>query len=130
MDQHTKHRRRASQGDHKGYEEVLGQRAFPLTAIQSLSPAGQSYLTALVAADQPTLRRMYSTKEGYLCLGPAGIVPGDIVSILATASVRVPLILRRTNDGNYVFMGETYVHGIMDGEYHPEPSEIRNFVIV
>ena len=90
--------------------------------------AGHNYLATWATANQLTFRQTYSTKQGYLCLGPTGIVPGDIVCILATASV--PLILRRTNDGNCIFIGETYVHNIMDGGYQPEPSEIRDFVPV
>jgi hypothetical protein len=62
-------------------------------------------------------RRMYVTKRGYLGLGPLGIRPGDGIWVVRGA--RVPFVLRRnaTADGERLgIVGETYVHGAMDGE--------------
>ncbi|KLU82479.1 hypothetical protein MAPG_01551 [Magnaporthiopsis poae ATCC 64411] len=68
--------------------------------------------------------KMFLTKKGYLGLGPASVWPGDSVFILPGA--RVPVILRRMVDGEgpvatengsvYKLVGDSYIHGIMDGE--------------
>ncbi|KAE8316889.1 heterokaryon incompatibility protein-domain-containing protein [Aspergillus transmontanensis] len=87
-------------------------------------------------------RRLFRTKGGYIGLGPGSIQPGDEVWLFATA--RTPFILRRPSEGSLrreipgllpsrwdsrkekiastadnecrTFIGETYVHGIMNGE--------------
>ncbi|TQV93021.1 hypothetical protein V2A60_003666 [Cordyceps javanica] len=61
------------------------------------------------------LRRVMSTAKGYLGLVPRVAQPGDQVWLFAGG--RTPYILRPTNQpGQYTFIGEAYVHGIMDGE--------------
>lgn len=73
-------------------------------------------------------RLVYATKRGYLGLGPRGIRPGDIVCILSTAAA--PYVLRKVYSDYYTLVGESYVHGVMDGEYKPAKSELRHFMIV
>jgi hypothetical protein len=58
-------------------------------------------------------RRAFTTKKGYLGLGPMATQPGDLVCVLFGA--KVPFILRYEED-HYLFVGECYVHGIMRGE--------------
>ncbi|KAK4166243.1 heterokaryon incompatibility protein 6, OR allele [Cladorrhinum sp. PSN259] len=60
-----------------------------------------------------TDRRVGSTQKGYLCLLPKHTEIGDQVAILKGG--RVPVVLRPHSDGSFQFVGETYVHGIMDG---------------
>ncbi|KAK3367713.1 heterokaryon incompatibility protein-domain-containing protein [Podospora didyma] len=59
-------------------------------------------------------RRLLVTKSGILGLAPASTVPGDLVVVLLGAPV--PHILRKQADGDYILVGECYVHGIMGGE--------------
>ncbi|KAK4228914.1 heterokaryon incompatibility protein-domain-containing protein [Podospora fimiseda] len=59
-------------------------------------------------------RRLGATERGYLCLLPKHTEVGDQVAILKGG--RVPVVLRPRDDGGFRFIGETYVHGIMDGE--------------
>lgn len=59
-------------------------------------------------------RRLYRTAKGYLGLGPASVGPGDRVYLLRGA--KVPFVLRGGGGGEFELMGETYVHGFMDGE--------------
>ena len=73
-------------------------------------------------------RRVYATRKGYLGLGPPGIRSGDVVCILATA--KVPHVLRRVDSNYHSLVGESYVHCVMDGEYKPANSELRDFMIV
>ncbi|KAE8381608.1 heterokaryon incompatibility protein-domain-containing protein [Aspergillus bertholletiae] len=76
-------------------------------------------------------RCLFRTRKGYIGLGPVNVQPGDEVWLFATA--RTPFILRRPLEGSLgsetrssislttegerrTFIGETYVHGIMNGE--------------
>ncbi|KAK5126120.1 hypothetical protein LTR85_011475 [Meristemomyces frigidus] len=60
-------------------------------------------------------RRLYRTAKGYFGAGPTHIQEGDVVCVLFGGET--PFLLRRREgvDG-YLLVGETYVHGIMDGE--------------
>ena len=76
------------------------------------------YLLAMEGG-RPT--RTFITRRGYVGMGPATIKPGDVVYICFGACV--PHILRRRPDNGYEFVGEAYVHGIMDGEFMSEGRE-------
>jgi hypothetical protein len=59
-------------------------------------------------------RRLFSTEQNLLGIAAKSIKPGD--GIWLVPGSRVPLILRKLSNGHYVFVGEAYVHGIMNGE--------------
>ncbi|KAB8263633.1 heterokaryon incompatibility protein-domain-containing protein [Aspergillus pseudonomiae] len=65
-------------------------------------------------------RLLYRTKRGYIGLGPWSVQAGDEVWVIAGA--RTPFVLRKSLIDNSSdterrsLIGETYVHGIMDGE--------------
>jgi len=63
-------------------------------------------------------RRLYLTERGYLGLGPSTTQEGDEVWVLKGA--RVPFVLRwpetPTSEVERQLVGETYLHGFMDGE--------------
>jgi hypothetical protein len=59
-------------------------------------------------------------KEGYMGLVPKLATVGDIVCILFGCDT--PVVLRPIGDG-FVFIGECYIHGIMDGELITEYKE-------
>ena len=60
-------------------------------------------------------RRLATIRQEYIVLGPRSCKEGDLVCILHGCSV--PVLLRRGRDGvHYTFIGECYVHGMMDGE--------------
>ncbi|KAI1394506.1 HET-domain-containing protein [Hypoxylon fuscum] len=59
-------------------------------------------------------RRLGRAANGWLCLVPKETQLGDVI-ILACGG-RVPLILRSDGDGYNMFVGEAYIHGIMNGE--------------
>ncbi|EKG20144.1 Heterokaryon incompatibility [Macrophomina phaseolina MS6] len=62
-------------------------------------------------------RRLFRTKEGFVGLGPESIRPGDQVFLLRDA--HVPFILRSISSGVHELVGESYVHGFMEGQaYH------------
>ncbi|KAM0421364.1 hypothetical protein ACHAPT_010899 [Fusarium lateritium] len=67
-------------------------------------------------------RKLFISKGGYLGLAPEDASKGDQVWVLCGG--RLPLILRslKKESGNssrfeYTFVGDSYVHGIMDGEF-------------
>ncbi|KAE8378665.1 heterokaryon incompatibility protein-domain-containing protein [Aspergillus bertholletiae] len=65
-------------------------------------------------------RLLYRTKRGYLGLGPWSAQPGDEVWVISGA--RTPFVLRKSSSSDSsetekrTLIGETYVHGIMNGE--------------
>jgi hypothetical protein len=57
-----------------------------------------------------------SLSEGFIGLGPLSTEPSDQVWILQAA--KVPFILRPMDKhGTFNLVGETYVHGFMNGEF-------------
>ncbi|RAH52211.1 HET-domain-containing protein [Aspergillus piperis CBS 112811] len=58
-------------------------------------------------------RRLMISSKGYIGLVPPKTQEGDLVCVLFGCSV--PVILRKQGS-HYILIGESYVHGIMDGE--------------
>jgi hypothetical protein len=58
--------------------------------------------------------RFCVSSDGSFVMGPPSVLKGDLVCILFGCNM--PVILRETDVNRYVFVGECYVHGIMDGE--------------
>ncbi|KAK1758946.1 heterokaryon incompatibility [Echria macrotheca] len=69
-------------------------------------------------------RRLARGANGYLCLVPASAEVGD--KIVLARGGRVPLVLRvgKEVDGAHSFIGEAYVHGIMDGDVWAEEKAV------
>ncbi|KAL1857044.1 hypothetical protein Daus18300_010492 [Diaporthe australafricana] len=64
-------------------------------------------------------RRFGWCENGWLCLLPEETHKDD--RIVLVEGGKVPLVLRPDGDGYYMFVGEAYIHGIMDGEaFRPE----------
>ena len=60
-------------------------------------------------------RKFFVTKQGYVGLAAHSVQPGD--KICALFGGTTPYIVRPTSvPGEYLFMGESYVHGLMDGK--------------
>lgn len=58
-------------------------------------------------------RRMFTTCDGFIGLGPEALQTGDCIVLCKGG--KVPYILRTVSDG-YELVGECYVHGVMQGE--------------
>jgi hypothetical protein len=58
-------------------------------------------------------RTLFTTRNGFLGVGPLGAKTGDVVVVLFGADV--PFVLRPVSAG-YKLLGECYVHSIMHGE--------------
>lgn len=76
-------------------------------------------------------RRLFVSEAGYFGLAPPNARKGDQVAVLFGAET--PFILRRAGSGFQV-VGESYVHGLMDGEainkWRLGLKEVRNIVLV
>jgi hypothetical protein len=74
-------------------------------------------------------RRLAIADVGYMGLVPSGCQVGDYLCILSGCSL--PVLLRK-QDQHYVFVGESYFHGVSDGELSDmELGEftVQNFTI-
>ena len=74
------------------------------------------------------MRRLFKTKRGFLGLAPNDAKPEDLICILYGCSV--PVVLRsfnseETHDRYYKFVGECYVHGLMEAEAFSIQGEDR-----
>ncbi|KAG6999552.1 hypothetical protein G7Y79_00034g069750 [Physcia stellaris] len=71
--------------------------------------------------------KIYITRKGYLGLGPISTETGDQICIFPTAEK--PHILRNVDDrGRHLLVGETYVHGLMNGEL--QASEMQPITLI
>jgi hypothetical protein len=74
-------------------------------------------------------RRFFETSRGFIGLGPAAAQVGDQVYLLLGGQVLY--VLRDHGDGHSEFIGECYVHGMMDGQACEDESfSIRDIVLV
>ena len=58
-------------------------------------------------------RSGFATKHGFIRIGPDTMRPGDVIAVLFGG--KVPFVLRPQSD-HYIFLGDCYVHGIINGE--------------
>lgn len=83
----------------------------------------------LSIAGNAMARRFCSTVEGRLGCVPVSAKVGDDICILFGRDV--PCVIRARGHGSYGFVGQCYVHGIMDGEVmDTEGVESREFDLV
>ena len=97
------------------------------------SRAASRYMLAMHSAWMH--RRFFLTESGYIGLGPKVTQKGDVVAILIGGPW--PFILRLCEascEANYQFLGQCYVHGVMDGEaaraHQDGNSELERFDLV
>lgn len=73
--------------------------------------------------------RVYGTTDaGYMGMFPAACRVDDLIVVLATGEV--PYVLRPIEGDRFTFVGECYVHGIMDGEAMGDGQDLEKFVLV
>jgi hypothetical protein len=88
----------------KWYEKELGDMV-PFIPKNTLPPGFEKYALG---------RSLAITKKGYLGLVAKGAQKGDRVAVLMGSET--PFILRKRSASGFAVIGETYMHGIMDGE--------------
>jgi hypothetical protein len=123
-------------------ETLLAQNAPPITIHLALAPINYDFNTYLIAFSHaaPT-RRFFTTRSGYMGLGPRNTQADDRVCIFDGGPV--PMVLRPiatpTSSSSHIFprrqqqqehlllIGECYVHGLMNGEAVAPGSQLRSF---
>ncbi|KIM95698.1 hypothetical protein OIDMADRAFT_171156 [Oidiodendron maius Zn] len=79
-------------------------------------------------------RRLFVTTDRFIGLGLAGTREGDTVWVLPGAGAAFILRKQENDDGDddrYMFIGEAYLHGAMDGEAADgKEGEMRDIVLV
>lgn len=88
---------------------AAGNQASPEDPAPPLDVFGR-YLSRLYTMSG---RKTFRTQKGYVGLGPAGLMNGDVVVVFYGGSV--PYVLRREGRA-FRFVGEAYCEGVMDGE--------------
>jgi hypothetical protein len=75
-------------------------------------------------------RRPFITKNGYVGIGPAGMLPADVVSIFFGA--HIPYVIRQESENplRFSLVGDAYVYGIMDGEFMTTVFEKEVFGLI
>jgi hypothetical protein len=72
--------------------------------------------------------KILRTKSGYIGTGPRYMEEGDLICVLYGG--QTPFVLRREAWGNYRFIGDCYIHGIMNGEALSMELDETEFVLV
>lgn len=85
----------------------------------SIQPRTQRDLLRLESWEVPLSnvcfgKRLAHTLKGLIGVVTAAAAVGDIITIVSHGSV--PLNLRHVSDSHYRLIGESYIHGIMDGK--------------
>ncbi|KAH8592030.1 heterokaryon incompatibility protein-domain-containing protein [Bisporella sp. PMI_857] len=86
------------------------------------NPAAMSYMAMM---DTQKNRRPFVSSKGYIGLGPADMQAKDIICLFLGA--KFPYILRSRKDGGFLFVGEAYCDGIMDGEFMDQNPVMETF---
>ena len=102
------------------YSERQLQGDVTLTGPQSRR-AGRTFDELRIAVPPAVnYRKLAATRKGYLGLVPRFAEEGDCICVVR--GCHVPLLLRQRPDGDYTFLGECYVSGIMEGEVKEMPD--------
>ncbi|KAN0114446.1 Heterokaryon incompatibility protein (HET) domain containing protein [Hyaloscypha variabilis] len=138
----------ADRGPNGSFTPSWYSRAF-LYCLQHISPTGDIKTNRLIAESEAesslfvdflqrvqsviwTRKFLVSKKRNYIGLAPKPAQVGDLICILFGCTV--PVVLRRCEDEKgavyFQLVGESYVHGIMDGEavaagFSEEEFELR-----
>ena len=104
------------------YTEIRQFFDYTEPQIFGLYRAAREY--ARIAITQAIGRTVFATADGRPGLGPQHMKIGDFVT--AWADVPVLVVVRPTENGRYIYVGEAYIHGAMDGELTKD-GEWSNF---
>jgi hypothetical protein len=81
--------------------------------LSELSIGGDPESYTSLAGNFCLNRKFIVTSKGHVGIGPVETQPGDLISVIFGGGV--PYILR-TQESSFLFVGESYIHGLMDGE--------------
>lgn len=107
------------------YEALMGRRAPPGSDGQTVLETMRNNWVreyGLPAVAKCVNKSFVLTSLGRVGLAVRGAREGDVVVIARGG--RVPYVLRRLPDGEFKFIGEVYIHGVMDGEAVTEAARL------
>ncbi|KAI1331322.1 heterokaryon incompatibility protein-domain-containing protein [Xylariaceae sp. FL0255] len=104
--------------------DLLDRSAAGLSTIEAKR---QRYLINDIKC-MSTGRRIFTTAQGYIGLGPAAANVGDKVCVFLGG--RMLHVMRPIDDGNFEYVGECYVHGMMDGEALQACGQTSTFAVL
>ncbi|KAL9613631.1 MAG: hypothetical protein Q9167_001859 [Letrouitia subvulpina] len=114
----------------KGYHEVLKNvRSMLSLRPQDKPPQSDEMQSYYNMMGRLRFRRPFISTKGYVGLGPVPTQVGDV--IVTFLGAKFPYILRKSDsgDGTYTLVGETYVQGVMYGEFMRIGPETEWFVL-
>lgn len=100
------------------------KESFKLPGHQDLYKSNLMYPASMRA--QICGRRPFSTRTGFLGMGPQNIQINDVVVLLQGAET--PFVFRSGRNRLYELVGEAYVHGIMNGEFCGQRKPLKEFI--
>lgn len=98
------------------YEALMGRRPPPGSDEVLQEPFRNDWVReyGVSAVARCIDRSFILTRRGRMGLAVRGVMEGDIVFIARGG--KSPYVVRKRKDWGYTFVGEAYVHGVMDGE--------------
>ena len=81
--------------------------------LRAAAEGGDGASFAIAARNMCNGRRFFITEKGYIGIGPAALRQHDLVCVLFGGAT--PFVLKMEEE-YYRFIGEAYVHGLMNGE--------------
>ncbi|KAH8746729.1 hypothetical protein F5882DRAFT_422687 [Hyaloscypha sp. PMI_1271] len=94
-----------------GVENPKGEGIHILKALTEISPVFDFQTIHFFI--RFNCSRLFTTSNGYLGIGPRGMLPGDQICVIDTYAT--PLVLRRV-DSHYSLVGVCFVLGLSEGE--------------
>lgn len=96
------------------YKDALDRLSEHFQSIDLIGP--DKFLVRFMASIEDSLfqRRLFLCRTGVVGLGPPVVETGDQCCLFAGG--QVPYVIRPLGESSYLFVGECYISGIMDGE--------------
>lgn len=107
------------------HAEISNNLKMDISKIMSLSQSARAY--ARQASTQAIGRKIFASTKGYLGLGPQHMQIGDVIA--AWRELPSLVILRPVGPKRYRFVGEAYVHGVMEGELFSRDVPMEGFEV-
>lgn len=94
--------------------KALGASMFISSELEQKAANGNYHNWTRDANGATTNRVFGRTAKGRYVLGPKVMEPGDVLCVLFGG--KMPFVLRPWTDGRFYLVGESYTHGLMNGE--------------
>lgn len=123
--------RRRKKDSHGKWKYIIGAKMdWSIYDILSAEYKSPDSVALRLSAEVVSANRVYgTTKEiGYMGMFPLASRLGDLIVVIAGGH-NAHVLRQRAEAGRYTYIGECYVHGIMDGEAMKDPTNLEEFVL-